>query len=570
MIVKPHYFYVMLVATTLAISACGGSSSDNDNTSPVAAPIIVNAGSNITLNESETNNLIGGSSGGQGSITYLWLADSAVQIIHDDTSIASATLTAPIVTQVTEYAITLQATDTVGTQQSDTITLTVNPINELPIANVQVLQIDGYNENEFPVNTQIILDGSGSSDSDPQTSDAAIMQYMWQQIAGPQLLLNLDISQSVITLLSPLSNEPQMATIRLTVTDQEYATSSTDYSFTLLSEQQTHVQVSANAIRSVFSGELVVLHAEATSLSANAAPFTAQWTQNSTAIINDASAFTTVAISPLVSEDQTLTYTITASDSFRNSESTQIEAQVYAPITRVINDTGVIGFASESGTNSNYQIDYPGQDASYGADRQTASGHLLKVGEGAQGFDFTRLDNNGDAVENPSFSFSCVRDNVTALVWQIKEEQDTNSINYAEQQFTWYVEEDNGNFAGEENLLSSSCNVQTQSCNTQAYIDEVNTQGLCGFYDWRLPSPVELQSIIHYGKSSPPMVDSIFFPYLGSVVDQTLWYWTNQTSADGVNDDTAYNAWAYDFQTGNDGFLNKASEQRVVLVRAGR
>lgn len=568
MIVKPHYFSVILVLASLCLSACGGGS-DSANT-PITKAIIVNAGNNITLNENESANLLGGSSGGQGAVTYKWQANSAIQITHADTSVSNATLVAPSTTQVTEYPIVLLVTDTAGTQQSDTIILTVNPVNELPTAVVQVNQISGYPINQFPVTAQIILNGSSSTDVDPQTNDAVITNYLWQQIAGPALLAGIDTTQSVITLTSPILNEAAQVMFRLTVTDQEQAISSTDLSLTLLSQRQTNVQVNAKAIRSVFSGELVVLSAEATSLAPDASPFTALWSNNATAQISDVTAFDTVATSPLVAESQTLSYTISATDSFRNSKSVQLEAQVFAPVVRVFNDTGSVSFANANSISNTHQIDYPGQDASYGADRQTASGQVIKVGEGEQGFDFTRLDNNGDTLESPNNTFSCVRDNITALVWQVKEDQDITSINYVDQEFTWYVEGDNGNFAGDLNAASTSCNVQSQACNTQAYIDQVNTQGLCGFYDWRLPTPNELQSIIHYGKLSPPMVDSVFFRNLAKVNEPNNWYWTSQTSADGVNNDIAYNAWAYDLQSGNDGFLLKTSEQGVILVRAGR
>lgn len=313
-----------------------------------------------------------------------------------------------------------------------------------------------------------------------------------------------------------------------------------------------------------------MLSALPSSLAPDAKPFSAQWSQNNTAIIRDPSAFETVATSPLVSENTTVAYQITATDSFRNTASTQVNALVFSPITRRINDTGMTLFANAATLSEQHQNQYPGQDASYGGDRQIASGQIIKVGEGQQGFDFTRLDNNGDAIENPSFSFACARDNVTGLVWQVKENLNSQSLNYVDQSFTWFSDTNNGNFAGALNESASTCNVQTQICNTQAYVDAMNSQGLCGFFDWRLPNSNELQSIIHYGKATPPMVDSTFFPFLGVSNAQPLWYWTNQTSADGVSDDIARNAWAYDMNSGNDGFLPKTTRQRVLLVRAGR
>lgn len=555
----------------LSLTACGGGSSDsNDTQQAVSQAILVNAGANITLNENDSISLLGGSSGGEGAITYRWEVDAAVQITHPDTSVTNATLVAPSTTQALVFSLTLVATDTKGNNQSDTISLNVKPVNLAPVAVVMANQTLGYASNSFPVTTEIMLNGSTSSDADAPSDKPPIAVYLWQQIAGPGMLGGIDTSTASITLISPILDETQQATFRLTVTDQEQASSSADYSITLLNQQQTLPSIEISPVRTVFSGELILLSGTADSIAPNAAPFTAQWTASAASQIDDSTAFSTVAISPLVQQDTTISYQLTATDSFRNSISAQQNGQVNASTVRTINDTGVTKFASANSVSQHYQLDYPGQDADYGADRQRLSGQVVKVGEGAQGFDFTRLDNNGDAVENPSFAFSCVRDNVTGLIWQVKDNQNTGSIHFVEQTVTWFADEDNGNFAGELNPASTTCNVQNQQCNTQDYTAQVNAQGLCGFYDWRLPKPNELQSIVNYGKATPPMVDTVFFPFLGGNNAQQLWYWTSQSSADGVSDDIANNAWAYDLNSGNDGFLQKSTLQRIILVRAGR
>jgi chitinase len=554
------------------LSACGGgsNSASEPETTPVPDPIRVNAGSNLSIDENQSVALLGGSSGGQGAPTYTWQTDSSIQITHADTSITNAILIAPSVVQSSVFSVTLVATDIVGAQQSDTINVTVNPINIPPVAIIQANQISGYANNSFPVDASIILDGNTSFDADPQTSAAGIVAYNWQQIAGPNLLAGIPSTLSTITFMAPVSNDNQQATFRLTVTDQEQTSSSADFSIELLAQQESTVAVQASAVRSVFSGELVMLSAVAQSVAPDAPPFSAQWTQTGTALVNDPSAFTTFATSPLVLTDTTVSYQIIASDSFRNTASTQVDALVYAPSTRVINDSGVSWFTNDIALSRLHQNDYPGQDASYGADRQTASGQIIKVGEGEEGFDFSRLNNNGDTIDKPSNATACVRDNVTGLIWQVKENQDANSLNYEDQTFTWYAEDNNGNFAGDLNSGAANCNVPSEACNTNDYIVAINSQGMCGFFDWRLPTPNELQSIIHYGKTTPPMVDSIFFPHLGTSRETPLWYWTSQSSADGVSDDIARNAWAYDLNTGSDGFLDKTLNHHVILVRAGR
>lgn len=559
---------LLMLFFLLSISACGGGSGDSNSTT--AESIVVTAGANISLDESDTASITGGASGGTGTLSFAWQADASVGIDHPDTSIADATLTAPVVTTLSEYSISLVATDENGVSASRAFILTVNPLNELPVADITSNDLAGYASNHYPVTSTIILDGSGSSDADPQISEAAISSYLWQQIAGPGMLAGIDSTQSSISFAAPTSNTSQTATFRLTVSDQESATDSTEISITLLAQSLTLPEAQVSDIRDVFAGEIQALTGAAQSLAPDASPFTAVWSASESAQINDATAFVSYATAPLVSDTTQITYTLNIEDSFRNTASAQTSAQVFAPMARTINDTGISNFANNSRVLSNYQAEFAGQDADFGADRQVLSGLVIKVGDGQAGFDFTRLDSSGDAVDNPSFNFDCVRDNVTGLIWQTKDIDDASSIEYADQLFTWYSEDENGNFAGDLNEASSQCNVATAQCNTQAYIDQINAQGVCGFFDWRLPDVQELQSIVHYGKTSPPLVDTVFFPYWGGANSQTLWYWTSQSSADGVSNDIAQNAWAIDMNSGTDGFLLKTSERRVILVRAGR
>jgi len=551
----------------LITSACGGGSgASGDN----IQAIIVTAGANISLNEFETANINGGASGGFGALTYAWQADESITITHDDTSVANAVLSAPAVASVSEYTVSLVATDEKGARGSKSFVLTVSPINELPVAVITSNDIARYAAQTYPVTSSIILDGSGSSDADPQTEQAAISSYLWQQIAGPNLLSGLDTTKAIIEFTSPVLETSQTATFTLTVSDQELATHSTNISITLLAQNQTQAEASVSAVRDVFAGELQALNGTAQSLAPDAGPFTATWSSTSNAYINDVTQFSTYAAAPLVSENTQVSYVLSVQDSFRNTSTAQASAQVYAPAARTINDTGISLFANNNSVLATYQAGFAGQDADFGADRQTLSGLINKVGDGQAGFDFTRLDSRGDAVDNPSFNFDCVRDNVTGLIWQVKDIEDASNINYVDQQFTWFSEEENGNFEGAINDESTSCNVTSAQCNTQAYIEQINTQGMCGFFDWRLPNVQELQSIVHYGKTSPPLVDTVFFPYWGGANNTTLWYWTSQSSADGVSDDIARNAWAIDMHSGSDGYLLKNSEHRAILVRAGR
>jgi hypothetical protein len=57
-----------------------------------------------------------------------------------------------------------------------------------------------------------------------------------------------------------------------------------------------------------------------------------------------------------------------------------------------------------------------------------------------------------------------------------------------------------------------------------SYVNSLNSSGLCGYHDWRLPSVNELQSIIDY--STTPSIDVSFFSNAKSD-----YYWTSTSYA---------------------------------------
>ncbi|MFP8781073.1 DUF1566 domain-containing protein [Hydrogenophaga sp. RWCD_12] len=91
---------------------------------------------------------------------------------------------------------------------------------------------------------------------------------------------------------------------------------------------------------------------------------------------------------------------------------------------------------------------------------------------------------------NPTVN--CVRDNVTGLVWEGKTAADDRA---GSRTFTHL-----GN---------------AQYADTSGYVTSVNETQLCGFSDWRIPTVLELQSLVNYSKNrsgGEPVIDSLFFP----------------------------------------------------------
>ncbi|MEM0911715.1 MAG: DUF1566 domain-containing protein [Pseudomonadota bacterium] len=547
----------------IVLGGCGGGSED---LLPDRVPQIqVSANVDVSADEQVQIDIEGAALGGQGELVYAWQADEAITITHADTSIANATLTTPIVTTPTEFVVTLVVTDERQVSSEDTFTLIVNPVNLPPIAVISINSLTDYPNGSFPVQAQVVLDGSASDDPDVSAEQVPIVSYRWQQVAGTLLTAIGNVESSSLEFTTPITEQQETVVFELEVTDQEGASTTTEAQIVLLGQSGTLPQLMFNAFEDGFSGERVLLDMTASSDAPDAAPFSYFWQEQSgnfpqLQLESNQQAVTYVTL-PFVEQSTELVFEAQISDSFGNAISAEKKLTVHPFPLNGINDTGAI---DDTGSGIS-----PGADSDFGRDRAFASGVVTKMGRGINAFDFTRLNNNGDPVDVDTDDWACVRDNLTGLVWEVKTLEVT-SLHYANQLFTWYQADFNGNVPGELNLNSTSCNISSQTCNTQFFLNAVNQQGLCGFFDWRIPTHTELQSILHYGKQEIPLVDTDFMPNWGDEENGALWYWTRQSSADGLSSEEARNAWAFDFNSAVDNVLAKSNQARLRLVRAGR
>ncbi|MCX9460503.1 DUF1566 domain-containing protein [Vibrio cholerae] len=200
---------------------------------------------------------------------------------------------------------------------------------------------------------------------------------------------------------------------------------------------------------------------------------------------------------------------------------------------------------------------YEGQDGEHGRDALAREGKLQKVGGGAAGFDFTKLDNSGNPLPASASEWSCVRDNHTGLIWEVKQPAGSGGLRDANHTYSWYNPDNstNGGDAGVQN--GGTC--QGSACDTYAFVNAVNSQGLCGASDWRLPSVNELLSIVHNGRVEPAIEQS-YFPHGSS-----SWYWSSSPKTD-----FAYDVWTVGFSNGDVFNSRNRIGRHVRLVRAGQ
>jgi hypothetical protein len=85
----------------------------------------------------------------------------------------------------------------------------------------------------------------------------------------------------------------------------------------------------------------------------------------------------------------------------------------------------------------------------------------------------------------------------------------------------------------------------------------VNTAGLCGFSDWRLPTRRELLSLVDFGAAAVPLLDAAYFPDAVAGI-----YWTSSR-------DPFQGPWSVDFTDGTSHADTRFDAHPVRLVRGG-
>jgi hypothetical protein len=136
---------------------------------------------------------------------------------------------------------------------------------------------------------------------------------------------------------------------------------------------------------------------------------------------------------------------------------------------------------------------------------------------------FVKKQADGKAIPILNGPWACVEDTQTGLHWEVKSPNENSQYSYST--YSWRINE-RGNKKG------GSCGVdragmawvEYQACDTQDLIDHLNRTRLCGLSDWRLPTALELRSImLHHPYPGERMLPFTLLPRIPHSP-----YWTSE------------------------------------------
>lgn len=554
--IRTQQWLILLLLSTVLIG-CGGGG-DSDSTGSASS---VNAGVDQTVNETDSFTLtaLGDPSGG----TFAWRQLSGTAVTGMPASTAAVTLTAPLVKADSILVFQVTYTTPAGQNLTDEMQVLVKAENQAPVAVLQITQ-----PSILPVAQGLTVSISAASSYDLD-ADGSIASYQWSQTAGPAVTLT-GTDTSTLSFIAPLVATQTDIELTLTITDDEGLTGQGSIKVPVRASTQ---QIIADAGPDQQVREFAEVQLDGRGTRTVTGSFSCRWSQlkGQALVLVNATSCQASFIAPDISGTSQLELQLTATDSNNQTSTDTMLVTVSNAVLGDLPDTGVVNCYDISGVIPCGDDAYPRQDGDGG--RDSVVQYLRKIGKGEKAFDFTKLDQFGDELADTANEFACIRDNVTGLIWELKEPviaaPPASTLRAANNRYSFVNSNaGNGDEAGVPAAALSTC-PSTENCGIEVYVEEVNETAYCGGANWRLPTLEELMSIADFGRiGENHLLDPAFFRFEPDhAIQNNMFYWTAQTSAEGGG---GISAWVFDIRNGNDNTLPKQQNQLgyVRLVRS--
>ena len=347
---------VMMAASQIFISACGGGGGDSDKvekpavvettspttpsnpTPPANVAPTVDAGSNQSVDQQENVSLSASASDSDGSIaSYQWSQISGQSVTLNNATSAQASFTAPDLADpetAESFEFEITVTDDDGATATSQVSVTVTPEASTPPANLPPTVDAGDNlsvEQEATVNLS-------ANASDP---DGTVAGYQWTQISGTQVNISNPTGANA-SFTAPTLSDPETAEslqFQVTVTDDDGATASSNITVTVNpAEAEENLPPTVDAGDDVEAIEEVEIFMAASATDPDGTIASYQWTQLSgnPVTLNDATSAEASFTTPMLSVAETAEnyeFQITVTDDDGATASSSIVVTVTPPVT---------------------------------------------------------------------------------------------------------------------------------------------------------------------------------------------------------------------------------------------
>jgi hypothetical protein len=543
--------------TVIDDEALSGETEITVNVDPSQALATVAAGADVVVNELQNVSLtaVGDPIGG----TYTWSQLSGDSLVQFPLTGGTIDFTTLATQSPTTYIFNVEYQSPDGFIAQDQVNVIVNPVNNQPIAIVRILTPALL---PAQANELVTLDASPSNDP-----DGNIMSYEWSQLSGSVTIVPEESSDPMIfKFRAPVQANDESYVFQLEVTDNEQGKGTFSMEIDV---DGTEDLIVADAGDDQIVNEFTMVTLDGRGSFSSVSLITCSWTQlgtGPTVSFTNPDACISTFVAPNIDTETSLIFQLIASND-SGDQATDVTTVTVKPIALgKISDTGQTACYNHSLEIPCSDNLYPRQDAEYG--RDSVAAFLDKTGTGEAGFDYTKLGTNGDELPDNSADYACVRDNVSGLIWEIKDQSVASVPNTPlrdnKNTYVWHYP--NGSTGGQAGTASdplTTCPSETD-CGLETYVAEVNASVYCGGTNWRVPTMLELQSIVNYSHSDGAIDPNIFNDLPDASVLGHQYFWSSETSADGGAEQSS---WVVNFSNGNDNALPKVQSAYVRLLR---